>query len=61
MEESAMALFLFMDLVATAAKTGDPLAVPFLEAEAIQVMPDGVVIYRRDRFAKVMSEMISKM
>lgn len=56
--ESAMALLLYMDAVATSAKTGSPLALPYLEADAIEIMPDGVCIYHRERFLTVMTKQI---
>lgn len=60
-EESAMALLLYMDSVATAAKIGNPMAKPYLDAEAIQIMPDGVCIYHRDRFVAVMAKLLAEM
>lgn len=57
--DSAMALLLFMDLVATAVKTGNPLAKPFVEAKAITIMPDGVAIYDQPKFRAVMTHLFS--
>lgn len=59
-DDSAMALLLFMDLVATAVKTGNPLARPFIEAEAITIMPDGVAIYDQPKFRAVMAQLVSR-
>jgi hypothetical protein len=59
--DSGLALLLYMDLIATACKTGNPIAEPYLAAEAIEIMPDGVAIYRQDRFVAVMADQVAKL
>ncbi len=60
-KEAAMLLLLYMQTIADACKAGNPIAQPYLDAEAIQVNSKGVVSYHRERFLRVMAEEMAKL
>jgi hypothetical protein len=43
-----------------AAVEGDPIAKPFLDADAIRISADGTPSFHKDRFLKLLADQMSK-
>lgn len=53
--EHAQILLRFMVLIEDAVKAGDPIAKPYLEAEAVR-LENGVVAFHKDWFPEVLAK-----
>ena len=54
-----MAMLKFMGMIRQAVLTGDPLALPYLEAGAVMRTPEGDVAFHKTKFLNLIAEQIS--
>lgn len=59
-DERALALLQTMVALGKAAVEGDPIAKPFLDADAIRISADGTPSFHKDRFLKLLADQMSK-
>ena len=58
-KETALILLAFMELIGQAALAGDPIAQPYLDADAVRIL-DGKPAVHKERFLALMAKEIAE-